>query len=104
MNTWLTWSFLAWCALAMGLHLPLMYIYIQHILPTLDKHGKRAVWAMSRGAIQKQIAEYGEICRAQGLSTRRYRYARLLTSNKVAALWIVSPLAYWVAMELTSRR
>jgi len=105
MDAWITGVFVAWALLAMGLHLPFMYIYIQDILPTLDKHGKRAIWALSRGAIQKQVAEYGEICRAEGLSMKRYSYSRLLTTDKrFAASLFVPPLACLVAMAIRSWR
>ncbi|MGH3054303.1 MAG: hypothetical protein ACRDL7_04920 [Gaiellaceae bacterium] len=101
MIPWLEGIFAAWTLLVMALGTAYFYLYLQHILPTLDKQGESAVWSLSRKGHEKQIEAYGRICREQRLPMGRYRFASVFHRGQI---WlVVVALLIWVALVFTSR-
>ena len=68
---------------------PFMYIYVQHVLPTLTKHGDRAVWAVRTGEMERQIATYGQICAGEQSGVRRYRYLVFVQKTGRVLGWVM---------------
>jgi hypothetical protein len=67
----LGWSMLP---VAIPLGTAYMFVFAQHVLPTLTEYGEGGTWPTSERQFEGQIAAYGRICEEKGLSLTRYRF------------------------------